>query len=289
MREPGEIVAAFPRPGRALKAVLALIAILAIVSAVVVHWAPGGPRGIELYSWLAFEPQELLRADRLPRVWTLFTSGLLTFPDGISHALWSLVGLYFLTTDLEKRWGGARLIRFLALSVLLGNLAVLAGTLLPIGKEVFHPRLAVGPLAAITATAIAWSKENAQRQIRFMFFLPMTGKTLFWLTIGMAVLALVFLQGTPEGALAPLGGVAAGVLFAGTPSPVRAFWLRLRLGSMRRRGGITVEQLLNDDVPRPRSQPKRGSGKAPPLRVVQGGLEEDLKNRKPPKDKRYLN
>jgi hypothetical protein len=60
---------------------------------------------------------------------------------------------------------------------------------------------------------------------------------------------------------------------------------------MRRRGGgggITVEQLLSDDPPRPRPSVRR-SGKAPPLRVVPGGLEDDLKNRKPPKDKRYLN
>jgi membrane associated rhomboid family serine protease len=292
MREPGEIAAAFPRPGPALKAVLALIAIFAVIGAVVVHWAPGGAKGAEIYSWLAFEPQELLRGG-IPRVWTLITSGLLTHPAGISHALWSLVGLYFLTNDLERRWGGKRLIRFLAISVLFGNLAVLVGTFLPIGKEVFHPTFVVGPLAAITATAIAWAKDNANRQIRFMFFLPMSGRTLFWLTVGMSVLALLFLQGSPEGAFAPLGGVLAGVLFAGSPSPARTLWLRLKLGVMRRGrgGGITVEQLLDDsyhDDPVVRPRPKR-SGKAPPLRILQGGLEEDLKNRKPPKDKRYLN
>ena len=284
MREPAEIAAGLPRPGRVLKVILGLIAALAVVSAVVVHWAPGGARGAEIYGFFAFQPAELLRGGR---IWTLLTSGVLTVPEGISHALWSLVGLYFLSTDLEKRWGGARMLRFLAFSVILGNLAVLAGSFLPIGKEVFHPRFAVGPLAAITATAIAWSKENATRQIRFMFFIPMTGKTLFWITIGGSVLALVFLQGAPEGALAPIGGVVSGLLFAGSPSPVRSLWLRMKLGSMRRRGGVTVEQLLNDDRPRPPSPIRRG--KAPPLRIVQGGLDDDLKNRKPPKDKRYLN
>ncbi len=290
MREPGEIAAAFPRPGRTLKVVLALIGILAIVGAVVVHWVPGGATGREIFSLLAFEPPELLRALRgqgFPRFWTLLTSGLVTDPSGISHALWSMIGLYFLTTDLERRWGGKRLLRFLATSVIVGNLAVLAGWLLPIEKHVFHPPMVVGPLAAITATAIAWSKDNAHRQIRFMFFLPMSGRTLFWLTIGLSALALVFLQGSPEGAFAPLGGVLSGILFAGSPSPARALWLRLKLGSMRRRGGITVEQLLRDDDAPPRPRPKRA--RAPPLRIVQGGLEDDLKNRKPPKDKRYLN
>ena len=122
-----------------------------------------------------------------------------------------------------------------------------------------------------------------------MFFLPMSGRTLYWLTIALAFLSLIFLQGTAEGALAPLGGILTGVLLAGSPSPVRALWLRIRLGSLRRRGGgITVEQLLGDE-PRARPRPSKRSGKAPPLRIVQGGLEDDLKNRKPPKDKRYLN
>lgn len=293
MREPGgagDIAAAFPRPGRVLKTLLILIAVFAVVGAVIVHWAPGGERGVELFSWLAFQPKDhhLL----LTRPWTLLTSGLLTVPSGIGHAMWSLVGLYFLTPDLEKRWGGARLLRFLMMSVVIGNLFVLAGTFLPFQgnlKQSFSPPLVVGPMAAIVASTIAWAKENAHRQIRFMFVLPMSGKLLFWITIGMTLLALLFLQDMAEGALALLGGVTVGVLFGGTPSPVRAFWLRMRLGSMKKRGGITVEQLLNDN--KPSSQPRISTGKrkGPPLRVVQGGLEEDLKNRKPPKDKRYLN
>jgi membrane associated rhomboid family serine protease len=285
MREPGEIVAAFPRPGRALKVVLGLIAVFAIAGAVIVNWGPGGATGAEIFAFLAFRPTtEFL----LHRPWGLFTSGLLTMPDGISHALWSMMGLYFLTPDLERRWGGARLIRFLLYAVVIGNLVVLAGTFLPIEQRVFHPPIVYGPTAALIAATIAWAKENAHGQIRFMFFLPMSGRTLYWITIGGAFLSILFLQGAPEGALALPGGVLAGILFSGTPSPMRALWLRIRLGSMRRRGGVTVEQLLSDEPARPRSGPRRG-GKAPPLRIVQGGLEEDLKNRKPPKDKRYLN
>jgi len=285
MREPGEIAAAFPRPGRALKTILAVIAVFAIVGAVVVNWAPGPPTGAELFRFLTYEP-----ARPLARPWGLLTSGVLTSPEAISHALWSLLGLYFLTPDLEKRWGGARLVRFLLTAVLIGNLAVTAAAFVLPANAVFNPPLTFGPMAAITAAVIAWSKENAHRQIRFMFFLPMSGKTLYWLTIGLAVLALVFRQAMPEGMLAPLGGVLTGVLFAGTPSPVRALWLRFRLGSLRRRsGGITVEQLLGDDTSARRRSPGKRGGKGPPLRVVQGGLEDDLKNRKPPKDKRYLN
>lgn len=283
MREPGDVVAAFPRPGRALKVVLAIIAAFAIAGAIVVHWAPGGAAGAEIWRTLAFEPGAVLA-----KPWTLVTSGVMTFPDGLSHALWSIIGLYFLTTDLERRWGGARLVRFLIASVVVGNLVVLGVSKLPLGANIFHPPFTVGPLAAITATAIAWSQENKHAQIRFFFFLPMSGRALFWVTVALAVLSLVFLTGAPEGAVAPLGGVAAGVLFGGTPSPVRSAWLRFKLALLRRKGPSLTVESITGPAERPRPV-RRASGKSPSLRVVYGGLEDELKNRKPPKDKRYLN
>lgn len=285
MREPGEVVsAAFPRPGRALKAVLIATAVVAIAGAVVVNWAPGGKAGFDIFDAVAFDPH------RPERVWTWLTSGVLTNPKGFGHALWSLLGLYFLTTDLEKRWGGARLLRFLGASVVLGNLTVLAVSYVPLKNEIFHPGIAFGPMAAITATAMAWAKENATRQIRLFFFLPISGRTLFWITIGFAVLALLFMQGAPEGAAAPFGGILAGMALGGTPSPVHSIWLRLRLARLRRqKHTLTVDSITGaPSSDRPRA-PKRSSKGGPPLRIVQGGLEEDLKNRKPPKDKRYLN
>jgi hypothetical protein len=170
----------------------------------------------------------------------------------------------------------------------MGNLTVLAvDHLLPAKLAIFHPPLALGPMAAITATAMAWAKENATRQIRLFFFLPISGKALFWITIGFSVLAPLFMQGTPEGAAAPFGGILAGMMFGGTPSPVRSAWLRLKLAVMRRQGhALTVESITGSDRPR---APKRSAKAGPPLRIVQGGLDDDLKNRKPPKDKRYLN
>lgn len=294
MKEPADVMmGAFPRPGRALKAVLVLIAAAAVIGAIVFNWAPGGPRGEALLHWLSFSPETFVAKPWM--VWTLVTSGILTDPTHFGHALWSLVGLYFLSTDLEKKWGGAGLIRFFVLSVVIGNLFVLAvDRALPLSNGFFHPGHAMGPTAAITATAIAWAKENADRQFRFMFFLPMKGKTLYWITIGFAVLSLIFMQASPEGGAAPFGGILAGWLFGGTPSPARAFWLRLKRGK-RTGPTLTVESILADgDGPRSstRGAPsqRRAPGKGgPALRIVQGGADDDDKNRKPPKDKRYLN
>jgi len=275
---------ALPRPGRVLKAVLIAVAVLAVLGGVVVNWAPGPPAGAKLFAWFVLQPHHVLT-----RPWTLLTSGLLTSPTDIGHALLSLVGLYFLTTDLEKTWGGARLLRFLASAVLFGNLAVLLVThVLPDTLAIFHPAFVFGPFAAIAATAIAWAKENGQRQIRLFFFLPIRGRALYWITIGLAVLSLVFLQGAPEGAVAPLGGIAAGILLGGTPSPVRAVWLRIKLAFLRRGagGGLNVESILDPRGHRTRS-PKGRSRSGPSLRVVKGGANDERP--RPPNDKRYLN
>jgi membrane associated rhomboid family serine protease len=282
MRQPGQFAAAFPRPGRALKAVLIALGAAALILAIVMNWAPGGAAGQALVvQWLAFKPGSLANVYLQP--WTLLTSGLVTL--GLSHVMWSLVGLYFLTPTLESQWGGARLVRFLVTAVVLGNLVVALVSLVPLKHHIFHPEIAAGPSAAIAAVAIAWSRQNAHRQFMFMFFLPMTGRMLFFITVGFAVLYVLFGEAPPEGAFALFGGILTGVLFAGSPSPARAAYLRLKLFFLRRRGGgnLTVESITGiGDRPRP----KRKVG-GPDLRVVQGGAEDEKK--RDPKDKRYLN
>lgn len=274
------VTAAFPRPGRALKTVLIVLAAAALASAIIANWAPGGQSGQQILSWLVFDPRQPARA------WTFLTSGLVMVE--FSQALWAMLGLYFFAPDLEKSWGGGRLVRFLATSVVLGNLAVFAAhRIVPGDNPLFHPPVVFGPLATVLAVTIAWAKENSHKQIRFMFFLPMSGKTLYWITIGVAALMIVFAQRMAEGAVASFGAILAGVLFGGSPSPVRSLWLRFRLGGLRRKGNmLVIEQERGEGRPRPATKRKPGS---PPLRVVPGGLEDDLKNRKPPKDKRYLN
>jgi membrane associated rhomboid family serine protease len=272
---------ALPKPRRALWVALVAIALLGIFSAFLATWVPGGERVFLLLGC------QLDRAFTQP--WRLLTSGLLTAPTEWKHLLFSLVGLYFLGAPLEQRWGSWRFARFLALSVIAGNLVVIA--LAPLGSaspqlERFHPAFVFGPTAAITAIAVAWSREFAESTVNFFFVLPLRGKVFFWITIGFCVLDLIYPAALPEGVVAPFGGVAVGLLLGGTPSPGRRAWLHLRLALLRRRStSLTVDE---DDAhnPKPKRRPRPG---APPLRVVSGGLEEVLKKRTPPKDKRYLN
>jgi membrane associated rhomboid family serine protease len=265
----------FPRPGKVLRGVMWTVAVLAIVGAIAFHWSWGQVA----FSYLVFEPDRFLHF----QFWRLFTAGLLTSPvaDGLSHLTFTLIGLYFLSPDLERRWGGTRFGVFLASCVVSGFLLATAVDALPFGGEALHAKVMFGMGAAITGTAVAWSRENAGLQVRLMFILPIKGSQLLWLTIAFCVLQVIFGAPGTEGLVAPFGGILAGLAFAGSPSPLRAMYLRWKLGTMRRKTGLSAAAMLEPNVVR-----RRPGG--PPLRVVQGGLEDDSP-KQPPRDKRYLN
>jgi membrane associated rhomboid family serine protease len=303
MNRPPAVSFAFPKPRRALWIVMIAMAALGVFTAFLGTWV--GASGSRVFEALNYKPDQTLT-----RPWALLTSGFLTSPEHWTHLGLSLLGLYFLGASLEQRWGSWRFARFLATAVVVGNLTVLVVSLLvpggappvdvpPPAVEAsyapqfviatsalprFHPAYVFGPTAAITAIAVAWSREFAQSTVNLFFFFPVRGRVLFWVTIGFCVLDLIYPAVLFEGVVAPFGGVVAGLLFGGTPSLARTAWLRLRLAVLRRRASnLNVDDVLS---PKPKRRPRAG---APPLRVVPGGLEEVLKKRNPPKDKRYLN
>jgi membrane associated rhomboid family serine protease len=278
MNRPPAMSFAFPRPGPALWAILGAMAGLGIFTAFLATWVPGGEQ-----VFLALECN-LRRAFHEP--WRLLTSGLLTSPAQWSHLLYSLAGVYFLGSTLEGRWGGWRFARFFAIAILFGNLATIAADAVmpPDTQARFHPEHVFGPTAAITAIAVAWSREFHDSTVNLFFVLPVRANTLLWMTIGFCVLDLVYPAGLPEGVVAPFGGVVAGLLFGGSPSLARTTWLRLRLAFLRRR----ASSVFVDDVLTPKAKRRPRAG-APALRVVGGGIDDVLKKRTPPKDKRFLN
>lgn len=280
MDGPQQVALAFPKPGRALKIVLVAVLALGLLNALLITWVPGGAK---LFLALDCDFEKL----RHGQLWRILTSGLLTDPQHYGHLLFTLVGLYFLSPDLEKRWGGWRFARFLAYGVIAGNLTVMAVDALtsPGAQERFHPSAVFGAWAAIAAIGVAWAKDNASRTVNLFFVLPVRGKWLLWTTIAFCVLGLLYPEPLPEGVVAPFGGIIVGLVFGGSPSLARSAWLRFKLAVLRRRAAsLSVEDVLGE--PKPKRRPRPG---APPLRVVSGGLEEVLKKRTPPKDKRYLN
>ena len=238
----------FPRPRRGLWIVLGTVTVLGIFNAFLSTWIPGGYR---IFQLLGFDLEHLPT-----QPWGLFTSGLLTSPQGLGHLLFSLLGLYFLGTSLEERWGSWRFARFLLAGAVLGNLTVLAlSAMVPAyAQPRFHPEFVFGPTAAIAAISVAWSREFANSTVNIFFFLPIRGKWLFWITVAFCVLDLIYPAPIPEGVVAPFGGVIAGLLLGGTPSLARTGWLHVRLAVLRRRSSsIRVEDILE---PKPKRRPR---------------------------------
>jgi membrane associated rhomboid family serine protease len=265
-----------------MKVVLAALVILGVAWGMIVNWLPGGEAGLEAFLLFVCAPIKVLHG----QVWRLLTAGLLTAPTGsgaVSHLVFTVIALYFLTPDLERRWGSARFARFLFISIVLGYaLAIALDVIAPPQSHVFHPGGMFGAGAAITATAVAWSRENAEREVRLFLLVPVKGKVLFWFTIGYCVLTVVLGDQTTEGVVAPFGGVLTGLMLGGSPSPLRALFLQTKLAMLKKQAGVGGQ-------PGPQKAARRPRPGAPPLRVVQGGLDEDLSKREPPKDKRYLN
>jgi len=277
MNGPGQLSFAFPKPGRGLKAVLLALFVVGVAESLAFESLKG------FFGWLVCDTDAVMHG----QVWRLLTAGLLTDPQRIAPLLFTLVGLYFFSADLEARWGTPRFLRFLASSTVLGfAAAVVVDRVAPASVGAVHSGVMYGAMAAITASSIAWARANATAQVRLFFVLPITGRTFFWITIGYCVVNLIW-PGLPEGVVAPFGGVAAGMLLAGDPSPLRRAYLKTKLAYLRRNAGYTPTAHEIAFGKPPKKKPRRTDG--PALRVLPGGLDEDLAKREPPKDKRYLN
>jgi membrane associated rhomboid family serine protease len=273
----------FPRPGKALKAVLILVFGLSLLNYVLFNWVPGGSF---LFNELVCSTEKVLHHYQ---VWRLLTAGALTMPRGagaFTYLLFTLVGLYFLSPDLETRWGPWRYLRFLATCTVVGFvLAIAIDSLVPQEHlPIFHPGPIFGAGAAITGVAVAWSRQNADRQFLVFMVLPMRGRWLLWLAVAYCAFGVIAWDDRVDtGVVAPFGGLITGLLLGGTPSILRTLWLKTRLAILRKEMGATSDR---PSAPRSTRAGRRGG---PPLRVVSGGIEDELKKRKPPKDKRYLN
>lgn len=252
----------FPKPRGAVKALMFVLGGLSLLNAILFNFVDE-PR---LFSWLVADAS-------VPwQVYRLITSLLLTSPERYAHVLFSLMLLYFFGPAVESQTGTRK---FLALFVGGGVLGTLLGFAMnATGIARFHAPIFYGPTAALETLVVAWSMQNAHATVQMFFVLPLRGAWMKWISLGFCVLGVLYSSAPPEGAMAGFGGFLVGVAFGASPSPLRTFFLRRKLGKL--------------EAERTRLRGKGG----PPLRVVYGGLADDLemvKGKKPPKDKRTLN
>lgn len=218
-----------PRPGPALRGVLISIFAVWLAFALGVNWAGAPP---QLFVALCGNTDLILHG----QVWRLFTAPFMhEISHNIGHVLSVLFGLYFLSPSLESHWGSGRFLRFLGGSALFSYVVqMLVELLLPAslaGRLV--PEYWFGSMAVVSAVSIAWALSFRGRTINLMFVIPITSTGLILFVLALNVMYLIAQAGGPEGQIAPFGGMLAGYLFGGgSPSPLRRFWLKLRLAQL---------------------------------------------------------
>jgi membrane associated rhomboid family serine protease len=263
----------WPRPGKALRAVMLAVFVVWLTFAIGLNW---GAAPASVFEALTGNTERILHGE----VWRLFTAPLLHYPiggGGVSHIVTTLLGLYFLATRLEERWGAARMLRFIALSSIISYaLQMLLELVLPasVGSRLVGEAW-FGLSPALTALAIAWALTFKNSVVRLFFVIPVTSRMLIISIVGLGLLSLVAGARPFEGLIAMFGGMGCGwLLGGGTPSPLRKAWLKLRLAQLdseaRRENG------------RKKARPNPGG-----LRVIPGGRSSDDDDRGP--DGRFLN
>lgn len=248
-----------PRPGKVVTAVMVGLLCIWVMFAVAINYA-GMPT--DAFLLFAGNKQAILHGE----VWRLLTAPLIHLPTGngsVAHIGFALLGFYFLAPALEERWGTRRTIFFFAASAVLGYVAQLVG-------EIAFPKLGqsywFGSYGVLEAIAVAWALGARGQSVYLFFVLPVSATGLLLFVVAVSVLRVLGADHPYEGLITPFGGMLAGWIFgAGSPSPARRLWLKLRYGYIQRRA----------------TKYRAAHGN---LRVIPGGGE-----RKKPGDKRFLN
>ncbi|RMG10102.1 MAG: DUF1751 domain-containing protein [Deltaproteobacteria bacterium] len=166
----------------------------------------------------------------IPAIWQLFTYPFFIFdPIGL---LFTLAAYGWFAGTLESWWGSRRFLRFVAI-VTVGAAAV------TVALAAVWPslRLALYPSAwpLLEALVIAYGLTFPNRQILLMFVLPISGRLLVWITVGITGLYVLF-SGTFVPFVPAIAGMAIGAMIVtGTWRPrrlwllLRKLWLSLRL------------------------------------------------------------
>ena len=275
MQDSNGLMSAFARPGKALVGLMIVITTLWLMFAVGLNWG-GAPDSV--FFLLAGDSKAILHGE----VWRLFSAPLLHTPvggSGVWHLVGSLLFLFMFAPQLEAAWGGARLLRFIAISsVGAYALQMLMELLLPtqVGARLVGPHW-YGLDPALGALAIAWACSRQGQSINLLFLGPVSARTLILIVVAFPFLRLVA-GGTPqEGLLSPFFGMLLGwAIGGGTPSPLRKAWLKLRLA-----------QLEGQASGKRPSGPRKARPNPGGLRVIPGGRTDDDDDKGP--DGRWLN
>lgn len=167
------------RPGAAHgRLVVGIIAVT--VAAYVVQGIILGRGGVDLSGFLGVVPDRMIGRGW---IWQLLTHALLHEPHGIQHLLFNMLFLYWLGMDVADIYGGRRF-----LFLYLGGAAACALTYAATGYATGATSIpAIGASGAIFAVAVVAAFLFPDRQVLFMWFIPMKLKVLVALYVGLDI------------------------------------------------------------------------------------------------------
>ena len=146
------------------------------------------------------------------RIWTLVTYAWLHDLGGPLHLIANLVGLYFLAPELEARWRKRAFLRFFLICIVGGGVFAAVGAGLG-GLFGAAPQVTVGASAGVMGLLAAWSMANPRRKLLLMFVLPVEGRYVLPIVLGLD--ALIAFSGSDTSFSAHIGGVVAAWLQLG--------------------------------------------------------------------------
>ncbi|MFH1812113.1 MAG: rhomboid family intramembrane serine protease [Pseudomonadota bacterium] len=217
---------ALPRLTPAVKVILITNVAVFVLLGLLVKIAPGFY--VILFDNLALSPSAIVDF----KVWTLLTYAFVHSLQDVFHLLFNLLLLFFFGPALEQRWGTRRFVIFYAMGALGGAALFLAFNVL-VGNEA----RVVGASGAVLAALVAWGLIYPNIPVYFFGILPLRGKHLILITIGIELLMAV--SQTPVSSATHFGGMAVGALL------VTGYW--------RPRALFEKLQLARKKVRRPRS------------------------------------
>jgi membrane associated rhomboid family serine protease len=243
--------------------------------AVGIHWAGVPAEVVELFCG---NTQLILRG----QLWRVLSAPLLQAPDQFWHVFSVLLALYFFAVPLEKQWGRPRLLRFLlGLAVIPALAQVLTDLILPLSvTRYLSAPFWFGGLAVASGLTVSWALNFRGDVVRLYGILPVTPRTLILMVIAAPIFYLIFRSPPAEGIPGLFGGAFGGwLLGGGTPSPLRRYWLKFRIGR------------LDAEVQREATQRRKRIERSQ-LKVIEGGrdnTDSNTESRGRGPDGRWLN
>ncbi len=172
--------------------------------------------GALIYGKMVLDPSEVINSWEL---WRLVSYAFLHDVGSPMHVIFNALLLYMVGCQLEDRWGEKRFLIFVLSSILAGALIVLGCYLFGLGSAV------VGFSAATVGLLIAWGLAFPEQQIFILGILPLSGRSMVYVTIGLEILFAFSASDTSSAA--HFGGIITAFIFSYglyKPSRIAQIW-----------------------------------------------------------------